>query len=78
MVITADIDPLHDQGKAYADKLSKAGVNVQYKEYTGVTHEFFGMRAVVDKAKQAEQDASAALKSAFAGRASKSSGTSAK
>ena len=65
-VITAEIDPLHDEGKAYADKLTKAGVQVAYKNYGGVTHEFFGMGAVVDKAKDAEQFAADGLKSAFA------------
>ncbi|MET0982756.1 MAG: hypothetical protein ABWY02_11690 [Telluria sp.] len=39
---------------------------VSYKEYSGVTHEFFGMGAVVPKAKEAEQFAAEALKKAFA------------
>lgn len=69
MVITAQIDPLRSEGKAYADKLKAAGVDVQYKNYDGVAHEFFGMAAVVDTAKQAQADASAALKQAFAARA---------
>ena len=65
-VIGAEIDPLRDEGKAYADKLQAAGVKVDYKLYTGVTHEFFGMGAVVPKAKDAEQYAADALKKAFA------------
>lgn len=65
-VITAEIDPLLSEGKAYADKLKKDGVPVSYKEYKGVTHEFFGMGAVVPKAKEAEQYAADALKKAFA------------
>ena len=65
MVITDSIDPLMSEGKMYADKLQSAGVQVQYKNYDGVTHEFFGMGLVVDKAKQAEMDATSALKSAF-------------
>lgn len=65
MVITAQIDPLRSEGKAYADKLKSAGVEVQYKNYEGVTHEFFGMGAVVDTAKLAQADAAAALKKAF-------------
>ncbi len=36
-----------------------------YKEYTGVTHEFFGMGAVVPKAKEAETLAANQLKKAF-------------
>lgn len=64
-VIGAEIDPLRDEGKAYADKLQQAGVKVDYKLYSGVTHEFFGMGAVVPKAKDAEQYAADALKKAF-------------
>lgn len=52
-IITADIDPLRDDGKAYADALRKAGIKVAYKNFEGVTHEFFGMGAVVEKAKKA-------------------------
>ena len=65
-VIAAEIDPLLSEGKAYADRLKKDGVAVSYKEYMGVTHEFFGMGAVVPKAKEAEQFAADALKNAFA------------
>ena len=65
-VIAAEIDPLLTEGKAYADKLQAAGVPVQYKMYSGVTHEFFGMGAVVNEAKQAEEFAAEGLKGAFA------------
>ena len=65
-IIAAEIDPLLSEGKAYADKLEKDGVAVSYKEYKGVTHEFFGMGAVVPRAKEAEQFAADALKRAFA------------
>ncbi|MFC5550574.1 alpha/beta hydrolase [Massilia aerilata] len=64
-IVAAEIDPLLTEGKAYADKLKKDGVKVDYKEYSGVTHEFFGMGAVVPKAKDAEQYAADALKKAF-------------
>ena len=64
-IVAAEIDPLLAEGKAYADKLKKDGVAVSYKEYKGVTHEFFGMGAVVPKAKDAEQFAADALKKAF-------------
>ncbi len=64
-VITAQIDPLRSEGKAYADKLKAAGIAVRYRNYEGVAHEFFRMGAVVDKAKAAEQFAADGLKSAF-------------
>lgn len=65
-VITAEIDPLMSEGKAYADKLEKAGIATRYKNYEGVAHEFFGMGAVVEKAKDAAAFAADGLKSAFA------------
>ncbi len=65
-IIAAEIDPLLTEGKEYADKLQAAGVPVQYKVYSGVAHEFFGMGAVVDEAKQAEEFAAEGLKAAFA------------
>lgn len=64
-VITAEIDPLMTEGKAYADRLKKEGVAVNYRHYTGVTHEFFGMGAVVPKAKEAQQFAADELTKAF-------------
>jgi acetyl esterase len=64
-IVAAEIDPLESEGKSYADKLKAAGVKVDYKEYSGVTHEFFGMGAVVPKAKDAEQFAADGLKKAF-------------
>lgn len=64
-VITAEIDPLHDDGKMYADKLKSAGVSTTYMNYPGVTHEFFGMALLVDQAKAAETFATTQLKTAF-------------
>jgi acetyl esterase len=57
---------LMTEGKAYADRLKKEGVAVNYRHYTGVTHEFFGMEAVVPKAKEAQQFAADELTKAFA------------
>ena len=65
-IVAAEIDPLLSEGKTYAERLKKDGVTVSYKEYKGVTHEFFGMGAVVAKAKDAQQFAADALKKAFA------------
>jgi len=64
-IVAAEIDPLMSEGKSYADKLQKDGVKVDYKLYKGVTHEFFGMGAVVPEAKDAEQFAADGLKKAF-------------
>lgn len=64
-IINAQIDPLRSDGESLAQKLRGAGVKVDQKTYAGVTHEFFGMGAVVDSAKAAEQMAADALKKAF-------------
>jgi acetyl esterase len=64
-IVTAQYDPLMSEGKMLADNLQKAGVTVQYKNYEGVTHEFFGMAAVVPEAKQAQAFAVEGLKSAL-------------
>ena len=65
-VITAEIDPLRSEGQAYAERLAAAGVEVNALDYTGVTHEFFGMAKVVDTAKEALNAAAADLKAALA------------
>ena len=64
-VITAQIDPLRSEGNELADRLKDAGVQVDYKNYEAVTHEFFGMGAVVDEAKQAERQAADGLHKGF-------------
>lgn len=64
-VITAEIDPLCSEGEQYADRLRQAGVSVKAKRYDGVTHEFFGMGAVVEKARLANHDVAFALRDAF-------------
>lgn len=66
-IINAQIDPLRTEGETLAQKLGSAGVDVQRKTYDGVTHEFFGMGAVVDQAMAAEEMAAGALKKAFGG-----------
>lgn len=64
-IILAQIDPLRSEGEMYGNKLRNAGVRVNMKTFNGVTHEFFGMGAVVDEAMQAEEMAADGLKMAF-------------
>jgi acetyl esterase/lipase len=64
-IINAQIDPLRSEGELLAKKLRDAGVKSEQKTFDGMTHEFFGMGGVVDKAMQAEQMAADALKKAF-------------
>ncbi len=64
-IIAAELDPLQTEGKTLSDKLQAAGVNTLYKLYIGVTHEFFGMAAIIPEAKDAQNLAAAQLKKAF-------------
>ncbi len=64
-IVNAEIDPLQSDGEALEAKLKAAGVKVDRKLYNGVTHEFFGMGALVPEAKEALTYAADQLKSAF-------------
>ena len=64
-LIGAQIDPLHSDGLMLEEALKKASVAVERKNYDGVTHEFFGMAAVVAKAAEAQKYAGQQLTKAF-------------
>ncbi|GIT02369.1 MAG: hypothetical protein CM1200mP27_09940 [Chloroflexota bacterium] len=49
MVITAEFDPLCDEGEAYAKRLIEAGVETTATRYDGMIHGFFSMGAVVER-----------------------------
>jgi acetyl esterase len=65
VIITAECDVLHDDGERYAEALRRAGVPVEYKEYPGMIHGFFGMMPAVDDAMNAQRAVWAAFKRAF-------------
>jgi len=46
-IVTAGFDPLRDEGKAYADRLRAAGVDVVYREYTGQIHAFVSLTKAI-------------------------------
>ena len=66
IVITAECDVLHDDGERYAEALRAAGVAVDYQEYAGMIHGFFGMMPAVDDAMNAQRAVWAAFKRGFA------------
>src|SRR5579885_304433 len=57
LVITAGLDPLRDEGEAYAAQLRKAGVAVAAKRCEGLTHGFFNMTGEIDAARAARDEA---------------------
>ncbi|MBG0816389.1 alpha/beta hydrolase [Planomonospora sp. ID82291] len=65
-VLTAECDPLCDEGEAYAAGLAEAGVPVEYRCYAGAIHGFFGLPGFFDQAAEAREYAAARLKEAFA------------
>jgi acetyl esterase len=67
LIIAAGHDPLVDEGKAYADRLTAAGVPVTYTCYDGLVHGFASMAGAMDAGHTAIAEAAAALKRAFAG-----------
>lgn len=66
IIVVAECDILHDDCVAYADILGRAGVPVEYQEFPGMIHAFFGMVPGVDDAMNAQRLVWAAFKRAFA------------
>lgn len=65
-IVTAECDPLRDEGKAYATRLRAAGVPTTYVEYPGMVHGFTGMAMLIPMGRTAIDDMSAALRKALA------------
>lgn len=61
-ILTAEYDPLKDEGKAYADKLKEAGNVVLYRDYKELVHGFFNLPKLSEESMQAYYDIQAFLK----------------
>ena len=65
-VMTAGFDPLLDEGRAYAERLRGASVDVSYRCYPSLIHGFALMTGAVPAAREAMAEAATALRLAFA------------
>ncbi|MEV5013569.1 alpha/beta hydrolase [Streptomyces sp. NPDC053780] len=70
LVITAEYDPLRDEGESYAARLRASGVPVESTRYPGLAHGFFTMSGTLDAARRAVGQVAAHLRTAFADAAS--------
>jgi acetyl esterase len=64
-VLTAGYDPLVAEGRAYAERLARAGVEVAYEEYSDMVHGFVLFGAVLDSAQAALAECAERLRGAF-------------
>lgn len=53
---TAGFDPLSDEGKEFAEKLSQSGVRVTHTDFPGLVHTYFGMGSMIPSCKEAVED----------------------
>lgn len=65
LVMTAEYDPLRDEGEAYGHALAAAGVDAEVIRYDGFIHGFFAHSQTIDAVRGAMSDACAALRAAL-------------
>lgn len=62
LILTAECDPLRDEGEAYAKRLEAAGVPVTCTRYAGMIHPFFSLSGAIPQAFDALDQVAAALR----------------
>ena len=65
LIITAEFDPLRDQGKAYTEALAAAGTEARHITCPGQIHTSFAAVGAIPTANEARQEAAAALRACF-------------
>jgi acetyl esterase len=66
LIISAECDGTRDDSDAYTQALLNSGVSAIHVRYAGMLHTFFGMRGIVDEAAEAQRQAAATIRAAFA------------
>jgi len=66
LIITAEYDPLRDEGDAYGQQLIKAGVPATVSCYKGMIHGFMSMGPIFGQGNQGIKESADALRAAFA------------
>ena len=67
VVLTAEYDPLRDEGEAYARKLEEHGVDVSYRQFDGQIHGFFTLLQALPASADARQFIVAQIRQALDG-----------
>ncbi|PYZ94610.1 lipase [Salipaludibacillus keqinensis] len=67
LIITAEFDPLRDEGEAYAERLAEFGVPVRATRYRGVMHGFVSFYEVMQSGRYGLQETSSFLRQANQG-----------
>jgi acetyl esterase len=65
LIVTADHDPLRDEGNEYADKLKAANITVEHTCWSGMVHGFASLAGVLDAGKMLIDQIGASLRKAF-------------
>lgn len=65
LILTAEMDPLRDEGEAYGKKMNEAGSIAEVIRVKGVPHNFMQMDAILDGAKLYNKECIRALRQAF-------------
>ena len=65
LMLTAEFDPLRDEGLAYARRLAEAGVEVSYRCHEGLIHGFANLHDRIPASSRAIREAAVALRLAL-------------
>ena len=64
LIMTAEFDPLRDEGEAYAERLIAADVEVEVRRFDGLVHGFFSQAGMIEAAREGVDLAVKALRKA--------------